>query len=171
MYNVRVKKFCNNKCSNIYNNSLRRRKQSVCKTCGKEFDRYKTDAGRWSWSKNCQKCQESGYGNSITFLNKTKSQVYQENKTKQSARNAICGNAKIVYKHSSKVYKCVVCGYDLHVDICHLRAVSDFSDDTKIEVINDINNLVALCPNHHWELDNKKLEYFKEPQCDQAHHI
>ena len=35
--------------------------------------------------------------------------------------------------------------------------MSDFSDDAKISEINDIRNLIALCPNHHWEFDNGKL--------------
>lgn len=26
-----------------------------------------------------------------------------------------------------------------------------------MEEINDINNLIGLCPNHHWELDHNLL--------------
>lgn len=37
--------------------------------------------------------------------------------------------------------------------MCHIRAVSDFSDDALISEINDISNLIALCPNHHYEYD------------------
>ena len=29
---------------------------------------------------------------------------------------------------------------------------------TTIEEINNINNLIGLCPNHHWEYDNGLLE-------------
>jgi len=35
--------------------------------------------------------------------------------------------------------------------------VSDFPDAALIAEINDIANLVALCPNHHWEFDHGVL--------------
>lgn len=41
--------------------------------------------------------------------------------------------------------------------MAHIKAVSEFSDDTLISEINDINNLVGLCPNHHWEYDHGLL--------------
>ena len=50
--------------------------------------------------------------------------------------------------------KCMKCGYDLHVEIAHIKRISDFTEDTFINVINDPSNLLALCPTHHWEFDN-----------------
>ena len=35
------------------------------------------------------------------------------------------------------------------------KAVADFDDGT---LVSEINNLIALCPNHHWEYDNGLLE-------------
>jgi len=32
-----------------------------------------------------------------------------------------------------------------------------FDENTPISVVNDIENLVALCKNHHYEFDNKDL--------------
>jgi predicted restriction endonuclease len=46
-----------------------------------------------------------------------------------------------------------VCGYDKHVDICHVVDIKAHSDETLISDINAITNLVALCKNHHWEFD------------------
>jgi predicted restriction endonuclease len=40
------------------------------------------------------------------------------------------------------------------VEICHRTDVKDFPDETLISEINNINNLVALCPNHHKEFDD-----------------
>lgn len=48
--------------------------------------------------------------------------------------------------------------YDKHIEIAHIKAVADFDDGTLVSEINDINNLIALCPNHHWEYDNRLLE-------------
>lgn len=33
-----------------------------------------------------------------------------------------------------------------------------FDDEALVKEINDIENLVPLCPNHHWEFDNKILK-------------
>jgi predicted restriction endonuclease len=49
---------------------------------------------------------------------------------------------------------CYLCGYNKHTEVCHIKAISAFSDDTLVGEINHIGNLVALCPNHHWEFDN-----------------
>jgi len=40
-------------------------------------------------------------------------------------------------------------------------SMSEFSDDTLIKDINNTDNLVGLCPNHHWELDNGYLRLDK----------
>ena len=32
-----------------------------------------------------------------------------------------------------------------------------FPDETKVLEINSIENLIALCPTHHWEFDNGLL--------------
>lgn len=45
--------------------------------------------------------------------------------------------------------KCKICGYNKHIEVAHIKAVSEFSDSTLISEINDINNLIGLCPNHH----------------------
>ena len=53
---------------------------------------------------------------------------------------------------------CKVCSYDLHVDICHVIAVHQFNADRTLGEVNNIDNLVALCKNHHWEFDNGMLD-------------
>lgn len=52
---------------------------------------------------------------------------------------------------------CAICGYDRHVDIAHIVAISSFPLDTPVSVVNSVENLVALCKNHHWEHDNGLL--------------
>lgn len=91
----------------------------------------------------------------IKTLNKTK--IFELSKNWQSARSTIRKDACRVYKQSGKEYKCNVCGYSNHVEIAHIKAVSEFDNESTLLEINDINNLVALCPNHHWEFDNKKI--------------
>lgn len=51
----------------------------------------------------------------------------------------------------------MICGYDKHFEVAHIKAVSSFDNESKVKDINDIENLIALCPNHHWEYDNSDL--------------
>lgn len=64
-------------------------------------------------------------------------------------------NAKIVARHLEQ--SCYICGYKKHVEVCHIKPVSEFDLDSKISDVNDISNLIMLCPNHHWEFDNGAL--------------
>jgi hypothetical protein len=54
--------------------------------------------------------------------------------------------------------RCVHCGYDKHIEVSHRRAVTSFPLDTPIGVVNSLDNLVGLCPNHHWEFDHGLLQ-------------
>lgn len=49
---------------------------------------------------------------------------------------------------------CRHCGYDKHVEIAHIKAISAFSDDALLGEVNSRENLLPLCPNCHWEFDN-----------------
>ena len=52
----------------------------------------------------------------------------------------------------------MICGYSKHYEVAHIKAVADFDDNDLISEINSENNLIALCPNHHWEYDNGLLK-------------
>lgn len=92
------------------------------------------------------------------LLSKTKGELFNNRKNWQSARSAIQKNARDVFKSKNKELECLICGYDKHVEIAHIKPVSEFDDNSIISEINDINNLIALCPNHHWEYDNGFLK-------------
>ena len=79
----------------------------------------------------------------------TKENIFKLSKNWQSGRTAIRKDACKVFKESGKEYKCLACGYDTHVEIAHIKAVSEFDGDCYMEEINHIDNLMALCPNHH----------------------
>lgn len=52
---------------------------------------------------------------------------------------------------------CANCGYAKHVEICHKKPIKSFPVTATVAEINDISNIVALCPNCHWEFDNNCL--------------
>ena len=91
-------------------------------------------------------------------LSRTKGELLNIRKNYQSYRSSIRKLAEKVYKDSGREFKCAICGYDKHIEIAHIKAVSDFPDDASIAEINNINNLIGLCPNHHWEFDNGILK-------------
>ena len=62
----------------------------------------------------------------------------------------------VVMKDAPKV--CAVCGYDAHVEVAHKIPIADFEDNVRLNTINHIDNLVLLCPNHHWEFDHGNLK-------------
>ncbi len=65
------------------------------------------------------------------------------------------------YKKSKLPRKCFVCGYDKYIEVCHIIGISTFNENTLITQINSIDNLIALCPNCHWEFDHGLLKLSK----------
>lgn len=93
-----------------------------------------------------------------SILDKTKGELFSHRKNWQSARSAIRKSAETIFKDNNPSPKCAICGYSKHVEIAHIKAVSKFEDSATIREINSIDNLIGLCPNHHWEYDNGILE-------------
>jgi len=104
-----------------------------------------------------ERCNHLGIKPSIDYsspiLKVTKGELFSNRKNWQSARTAIRKLADAEFKRSNKPQECAICGYNKHIEIAHIKAVSEFSDDSLISEINDISNLVALCPNHHKMLE------------------
>jgi uncharacterized protein YneF (UPF0154 family) len=144
--NIRDKKFCNHSCAAKFSNHSRVRPSPnpkpirFCKICLTVVVLVRRII--------CDKCKE------ITLGSRTKGELFKTRSNWQSARSAIRRHASVVWGASGKKLECEACGYNTYVEIAHIKAVSDFSDEALIQEINAIDNLKALCPNHHWELDN-----------------
>lgn len=50
-----------------------------------------------------------------------------------------------------------ICGYIKHVELCHRKSIANFLPNSTLSEINDLANIIYLCPTHHWELDNGGL--------------
>ena len=117
----------------------------MCNTCGEDIKRtsYKDNRSL------CHGCKPSHYVNVDTTtygeLSKHKGKTYANIRIREWARKK--------YLESDRLQECYHCGYNEHFEICHI-------EDVTISEINDIDNLVALCPNHHWELDYGSLTMF-----------
>lgn len=61
------------------------------------------------------------------------------------------------------VFGCQVCGYNKHVELAHLKAISEFKQTCLLEEVNNPDNILVLCPNHHKEYDIGCLELVDIP--------
>jgi hypothetical protein len=160
---VRVKKFCDSSCAAKYNNhKYPKRKSSAavptsiilnCQSCGNQI--ISGDLRR----KYCKACRY--YSRRVAFNSlgkRTKGSLFSSSANWQSARSSLRSHACKVFARSKRPKECVVCRYSIHVNIAHLCPVSAFPETALISEINHISNLVALCPNHHWEFDHSFLK-------------
>jgi hypothetical protein len=124
---VRKKYFCNQSCSAIFNNPKREKLSKEKKDRQEKFS----------------------YLNGVT-----KKKFFELKGVYYKFRAVIRKHAQYVYEKNNGSKVCSICGYDKHIQVCHIKSVSSFKDDDLITDINSKNNLIGLCPNHHWEYDN-----------------
>lgn len=144
------KSFCNRSCSAKFNN----KPQGICKMCKCPIPKA---------NKYCGSCRSKGFRNSINkrsdwIYSTTVRDILSKNKGQPSNNyRQIRDHARQLYINSNNPQKCAICGYSLHFDVCHIVSIKDFHLDTTIDKVNSIDNLVALCKNHHWEFDNNYI--------------
>jgi hypothetical protein len=129
---VRVKKFCDHKCASTFNNSKRKIVKYKKKT------RFELSLDKWK--------------------ERTKKDLFENSKDYFSARSTITKCAQRAIKYSRRERCCENCGYNKHVEVCHIKAVAQFHESSSLYEINNENNLILLCPNCHWEFDNNILK-------------
>jgi len=142
LWESKIKKFCNRNCSATYNNKKRANPPKLCPICGKHIKR------------NSDRCKRCNSENNCMDSNTTKGEIFSSSKTYSSARSMIRIISHRVFMKSNKPKSCLVCGYNKYIEVCHVTPVSDFPDRATIGEISNIDNLVGLCPNHHWEFDH-----------------
>lgn len=169
-------KFCSIACQNQYRAKQQRiqyeKHPKHCECCGIELsweqrrNKYCSNScaakinnkGVTRNQKNTTDILEEKKLKRIKIEDKTKGELFNNNKNWQSARSSIRRSAQKIFKKSGKECKCVLCGYNKYVEVAHIKAVSEFDNSSLISEINNINNLIPLCPNHHWEFDNNRLD-------------
>ena len=144
------KVFCDSRCSALFTNIRIETKAISCNRCGCPVHLKRSKHGGFCRRKFCDKCKNL---REDRFASKTKAEVFK-NRSWTASRALISAHAKKVFAKSKLPRICAICGYHIHIEICHRKAVWTFADETKISVINAITNLAPLCPNHHWEFDH-----------------
>ena len=155
-------KFCSVKCRNqVGSRSWRNKNSNYCKICNKKI--------KFSAS-YCKKCL--GILKTEEYKEKTIKE-YQDKKYLQG-KHPSCKNANLrlfarSWNKELISQPCQKCGYNLHIEFAHIKAVSKFDLDTKLGIVNDPSNLLILCKNHHWELDHGFLKMKDIPGRDRTH--
>lgn len=168
VYDVRKKRFCNRSCAASFNNRKHpkrlARETCVCEDCGDVVVLKPQRGGGYVQRRFCDTCAKARRIGGKPIGLRTKGEVFSGSKNWISARSSIRKDAWRVFEGSGAERVCEVCGYSLHVDVCHIKPVSDFGDSALVSEVNDILNLIALCPNHHWEYDNGHLDLMRDRQ-------
>lgn len=146
--------FCTRSCAATFNNSKypkRKRKQSqfkivYCSNCNVKIDKRST---------RCKRCSYIKRGNRIDNLSIAEAKYSNGQTANRYTR--IRDRAKTLYKDLA--LECEVCSYAMHVEICHIKPISLFSEGSLVKEVNDRSNIKFLCPNHHWELDHTPLDH------------
>lgn len=141
-------RYCSRSCSVSHNNSRvpkRKRKEWYCKVCNISTT-YKR--------KYCQSCYETVY---LYDGTETLGAFRQISGSRNAYHTTVRQKARKAADAAGLLSSCCICGYSLCVQACHLRPVSDFPETALLAEVNSPANLIGLCPNHHWELDNGHL--------------
>jgi hypothetical protein len=142
--------FCSKSCSTSYNNSIcykRTRILRLCKKCGKDITCLHKINGHPR--RLCDDCLPT-INQNVTLGELRGRRKYQKSSVVRDMARRACFSLL-------QEPKCENCGYRKHVEVCHIRPIKSFDDSTPIGVVNAKDNLVVLCPNCHWELDNSIL--------------
>lgn len=139
--------FCSRTCANKHNNKVPKRKlTNNCVKCGTLIR---------SNVKHCSTCWDP------TPPDCTLDEAIYRNGHRSSAYALVRTRARSIAKKLGW-NSCAICGYDKHIEIAHIKAINEFPPDTFISEINSEDNLMPLCPNHHWEVDHGIIPFPKK---------
>lgn len=81
-----------------------------------------------------------------------------KDKISKEDKNKFRSHARKIYKESGIKLVCMHCSHSRGVQICHIRELNSFNEnDEDYGQINHPCNIIALCPNCHYDLDKKLL--------------
>lgn len=151
-------KFCSRSCSAIFTNKEfpKRKTKKLCITCNQPVSSYRNS--------RCKIHQKEYIETRYDYIQELTLEDYWSKKSlsnlHSSSKNA---HIRLLARSHFKDLKnkpCSNCGYDKHVELCHIKPIKEFKSDSKIKDINSYSNLIQLCPNCHWEFDNGFLNLF-----------
>ena len=145
-------KFCSRSCSASYNNVKfpKRTIKRKCTQCDCVVRNYRSKLCEEHWQEHLKNKRDAIENKTIGEYRNT---VKSAGLHRSSIHANIRGLAGSWFKHL-KAKPCAKCGYDKHVELCHIKSMSSFPDSALVKVVNNRKNIIQLCPNCHWEFDN-----------------
>ena len=132
--------YCSQKCANSSQERMKtyRKKTKICKTCNDLI---------YSDRTYCPTC----FKNRIDL--KRIEDIATKTGNKCSQHSYLRSLARQSLKKSGRIFECQFCKYSKYLECAHIKPVSSFPMNTLVSVVNNLSNLVWLCPNCHKEHD------------------
>ncbi len=137
-------KYCSHKCRIRAWNS---RHAGVCKHCGVALK--KKDA---QTCKGCVRIDDQERLKRTTLDDYLRDHPHQR-KDKYSGIRLLAKSWNPGIEKGS----CPNCEYDKHLEVAHIKPISSFPGSATLGEINNRQNLIGLCRNCHWEMENDLL--------------
>jgi len=150
--------FCSRSCAATFNNSGKiknKRVPRVCKSCG---DIYFNGQGHRSVF--CRTCFKTPEERKEEYKNLTLGQYHDMNSVRGKHPSWVNAHVRSFARSWNKKLcqlPCQYCGYSAHIELAHIKPISQFRRNAKLGTINHHKNLLVLCRNHHWEFDNEVI--------------
>jgi hypothetical protein len=147
--------YCSRSCSAKSTNKAfpKRKTARKCIVCGDSVASYRNS-----------RCPVHHNEYMLTRFDYIKELTLEEYQSKDSLKNLHPSSKNVHIRLLARTHfkdlrskPCANCGYDKHVELCHIKPIREFSLTSKIKDINSYDNLIQLCPNCHWEFDNGLL--------------
>ena len=150
--------YCSRSCAVTVNNKIgprRKAKIRICKVCKTNY----TNSISYFSKGYCKICKpkilDSSYYKNIS-IGQYNNTSYLADKH-PSWKNAQLRNFNRHWNSDLRGLPCQVCNYSAHVELAHIKSISSFDETVLLGVVNSPENILVLCPNHHWEFDNELL--------------
>lgn len=157
--------FCCRSCSATYNNKGKQKNKPItlaCKTCSTIYIRtYKHRSKTF-----CTSCLQEFKTRNMIYRNLTLKEYIEKDSVKNKHSSWKFAHIRILNRNWNKELTklgCQYCNYSSHVELAHIKAISSWDDNTPLGIINSPDNILVLCPNHHWEFDNNLLKLEQIP--------
>ena len=142
-------KFCNHSCAAKYNNRLfhKRLPEHRCKSCGGLTTARRT---------KCKSCHPIFFSPmpSCKYRTLADARIGYSKYIPAAAFNIVRQHARRILIYEGRT-TCEFCGYSKHFEAAHLKSLASYTPETELAVVNASCNLLALCPNCHWEFDHQ----------------
>jgi len=152
--------FCSHSCSAAFSNKgvqHNKPKLRICKECNSKYT-FKQGSNTVNRCNSCYIKHVKHSDNIKTMTLFEYKNNYDMSNKHQSLLYARIRQFTKSWLKDLKNKPCSICGYDKHVELHHIKPISEFDDDATLGEINSSDNVIQLCPNCHWEVDNGVTE-------------